>query len=284
MAEYVKVCSNCGSRDIEMSRDVGYVPGLTGNERYFCRSCGQESAPLLIEDTKTEDEAQKGDFYKICMIPINTIENEIDSVVSEIRWNSSEYATTGRNVMFDQYRTAVKNNGYSNTIILDLRGIKTGHPNYKILKSVVKPKYDIWLDIGIHNDDDIFDAFTLDASRVVCSSICISSIQTYEEAFDLSDHILPCVCIYDDKVQWKSSGNEVNVFRVIELLKKIGYDEIIVLDLKRLGKNEGPDVQYAARISETFPDIIFGGGIREEDVSDFSDLRLRGIIIDPEFN
>ncbi len=284
MAEYVKVCSNCGSKDIEMTREMGYVPGLTGNERYFCRSCGQESAPLLIEDTKTEDETQKGDFYKICLIPIDTIENEIESVVSEVQWNGREYFTTGRRAMFDQYRTAVKNNGCSNTIVLDLRGIKTGHPQYKIMKNVVKPKYDIWLDIGIHNDGDIFDAFTLDASRVVCSSICVSSIQMYEEAFDLSDHIVPCICICDDKVQWKSSGNEVNAFRVIERLKKIGYDEIIILDIKRLGKNEGPDMQYAARISEAFSGIIFGGGMREEDISEFSNLKLRGIILDPKFD
>lgn len=284
MAEYIRVCSNCGSRDIEMSRDVGYVPGLTGNERYFCRSCGQESTPLLIEDIKTEDEAKKWDFYKICIIPIDTMENEVESVASEIQWNGSEYVTTGRQAMFDQYRSAVKNNGYSNTIILDLRGIKTGHPNYKIMKNVVKPKYDIWLDIGIHSDGDIFDAFTLDASRVVCSSICVSSMQIYEEAFELSDHILPCVCIYEDKVQWRSSGNELNVFRVIERLKKIGYDEIIILDLKRLGKNEGPDMQYAARISEAFPGIIFGGGMHEKDISNFSELNLRGIMLDPEFN
>lgn len=284
MVEYVKVCSNCGSRDIEMSRDVGYVPGLTGNERYFCRSCGQESTPLLIEDAKIDDMSQKEYFYKIALIPIDTMKYEIDSVASEIQWNKDGYVTTGRHTVFDQYRTSIKDKGYSNTIILDLKGIKTGHPNYKIMKNVVKPKYDIWLDIGIHTDGDIFDAFTLDASRVICSSICVSSIQIYEEAFDLSDHVLPCICVYDDKVQWKSSTNEVNVFKVIDRLKKIGYDEIVLIDLKHLGKNEGPDIQYASRISESYSGIIFGGGIREEDVSDISGLKLRGIMLDPEFS
>ena len=284
MAEYVKVCSNCGSRDIEMSRDLGYVPGLTGSERYFCRSCGYESAPLLIDASNTEEDLQKDSFYKISLIPINTIDQDVENIVSEIQWSGKEYTTTGKHAVLDQYRHTIKGNEYSNTVILDLKGIKTGHPNYKIMKSVVKTKYNIWLDIGIHNDGDIFDAFTLDANRVICSSICVSSMQIYEEAFALSDNVLPCICIYDDKVEWKSSNNEKNVYRVIESLKKIGYDEIILIDLKRLGRNEGADISYASRVSETFSNIIFGGGIHEEDVLNFKKLKLRGIILDPEFN
>ena len=283
MVEYVKVCSNCGSRDIEPSRNVGYVPGLTGNERYFCRSCGQESVPLLIDESKVENENKDG-FYKVAMVPVDTANTKLENIVSEIQWDGNEYVTTDNQTIFEEYKSTIRNNRCSNTIILDLIGIKTRHPNYKILKNIVKPKYNIWLDIGIHNDEDIFDAFTLDAGRVICSSICVSSVQVYEEAFDLSDHILPCICTCGDKVQWKSSANETDLFRVIESLKRIGYEEIIIIDLDCLGKNKVPDKSYASRISETFSGIIFGGGVREEDVTDLKNLKLRGVILDPEFN
>lgn len=287
MPEYVKVCSHCGSNDIDLPSGIESIPGLTVNEKCYCHTCGRISVPIMVEKTAQQqpEDTDDDNFQTLSLLPITADAQALAALVTEIGWGEGQYIQTGRDENFESYRGRVTNNpDYSGMMILDLKGIKTGHPDFNILKKAVKHKYNVWLDTGIATESDVFDAFTLDAYRVVCNSLCAASMNLFEEAFALSDHILPCLCLAENKVQWSRFAGEKDAYRAIRMLKDLGYEEIAVIDLDQLGNAQFNSLAYAAKLSETFSGIILGGGVHQCDVSALKEAGLAGAIVEPGFD
>jgi len=61
----------------------------------------------------------------------------------------------------------------------------------------------------------------------------------------------------------------------------IGYEEIGVIDLPRLGRRNGPDADMLARLERLDAKFILGGGITETDVERLRASGMLGAFMDP---
>lgn len=279
---YVRVCPICGSKDLSLPRRIESMPGFSVNERCYCNDCGQESVPLLIDENSVEYDDKSEEFQIYELVPLDTINYSDKAIVSEIKWQQDGIKPVGRNMPYTSYKDdLIEEKERPNLMIWDLNGINNAQTHYRILKETIKHKYNIILDPGICDISDIFDAFTMDAAKIVCNSICAKSPELFEEAYEISDHIVPCVCVQNEKVLWKSSKGEKDLQRTLRNLYDIGFEFVEIINTDLLGTNTEPDYGYLSKLSDRFDGIIYCGGIQRHSVSKIQETGISGAVVEP---
>lgn len=300
----LRACPYCGSMDTHPALLFGGpLPWVDHNDGgYYCRSCGRTAVPLdfdSMEDLKAFQKSitamSKGEetgFVHIPIMPIDTysllripyIDLPIAQVASvvEVEWDGS-FSIRGKKEMFSRYWRAVHGPRYSakEIAILDLSGIQEGRPNFDVLKTLIKSKYQVWLDLGVRDIEDVFDAFAMDVSRTIVGTMTAPSMDLFAEAFDLSDRVVPCIH-YAGKVLWSNgSAGPSDLVQTVSAMADIGYEKIGVLDLRRLGRRQGIDQALLGVLKDLDVDIIMGGGVTELETTAIRTAGLAGAFMDP---
>ncbi len=306
MAERVtlRACPYCGSMDTHPALLFGGpLPWVDHNDGgYQCRSCGKTAVPLDFDSLEDLSAFQKSiravaggktdDFIHIPIMPVDTASlfnvpvlkysvGQVANVV-EVDWDGG-YRVRGKSARFSRYWSAVQSPRYSakEVMLLDLAGVRDGHPNFDVLKKLIRTKYQVWLDLGVRDLDDVFDAFTMDVARTVIGSLTAPDLDVFKEAFDISDRVVPCLH-WSREVLW--SHRDVgprDLGRAIAAMKDIGFDTIGVIDMTRLGRGQGVDRALVERLSGMGDGMIVGGGVIEKDLDLIRASGLKGAFMDP---
>jgi uncharacterized protein related to proFAR isomerase len=231
-------------------------------------------------------------FIHVPIVPVDTttlirvpyIDLPIAQVaeVVEVEWNDGYYIV-GHRERFSRYWGAGSGPRYSahDIMLLDLSGVDAGRPNFDVLKALIKSKYHIWLDLGVRDIEDVFDSFAMDVTRTIIGTMTAPSIDIFEEAFDLSDRIVPCIH-YDRRVLWpKRSSGPTDLEKAVAALADIGFEQVGVLDLSRIGRKQSIDEELVERLAGTDVGVILGGGVTEQEVPTLRSAGLAGAFIDP---
>ena len=158
---------------------------------YICRHCGRKAVPLdfvsqselraFKEDTM-EPEPSKS-FMHVPIMPVDTrsllslagVDIPLGNVaeVVSVKWDGERLVRTEYNAKFSKYWKAVSGQRYnaSEVMLMDLAGITEAHPNFEVLRQLLKRKYNVWLEIGMRNEDDLFDAFAMGVSYAIAGSL-----------------------------------------------------------------------------------------------------------------
>ncbi|MGD0818762.1 MAG: HisA/HisF-related TIM barrel protein [Methanomassiliicoccales archaeon] len=300
----ISACPYCGSRDIEPEVIFGGPMAGVDNQDggYICHQCGRKAVPLdfvnqtelraFKEDNMEHDQASKS-FMHIPIMPVDTrsiltlagIEIPLGSVaeVVTVRWNGERLVRTEYSAKFSKYWKAVSGQRYnaSEVMLMDLAGIMEARPNFDVLRQLLKRKYNVWLEIGMRNEDDLFDAFAMGVSYAVAGSLCCRNIDMFTELFELSDKCIPCLYL-DDGVVWERPGSgPKDMDEAIEALKVIGFHEIAIIDLPRLGTRSGYSKELVAKALGHGIALHIGGGITENDFESLEKMGVAGALVDP---
>ncbi len=264
---------------------------------YICESCGKKAVPIEFSsedlDSPGGQDEEGGDFLRIPIVPLNTSAllsigsfdlplGKIAQVV-DIRWGDNEFRIADYRADFLDYWRAVSGKRYNSSeiMLMDLAGIREARPNFKVLKKLIKSRYNIWLDLGMRDIQDLFDSFAMDISWAVAGTITCSSIDLYREIFELSPRCLPLL-YYDREVMWyrKGAGPE-EVLGALEELRGLGYSTAAVLDLPRLGTGDGPSEELLEELQKVDMEVMLGGGITEKDQEVLEERGFSGALMDP---
>jgi uncharacterized protein related to proFAR isomerase/DNA-directed RNA polymerase subunit RPC12/RpoP len=299
MAEEVIGCQHCGSRRVVPKVLVGGPMAGVDNKdgTYVCLDCGRELVPLAFggEEERQDFEAHAqiaGEgFLHIPIIPVDTwslfnlplIDVPVVQVakVVEVEWRNGWNVLPG-GVPFADYWRAVgsKRYGAEDVLLMDLAGMQHARPNFEALKALMKRKYAVWLEMGVREVQDIFDAFTLGAQNVLLGSLTCPSIQMLEETIELSDMSVPLL-YFDGKVLWSGKRLPSGLSESLRKLADLGFERAAVLDLRRLGSRDGYDADLAGEALSSELEILFGGGVREPDLVELRKMGAVGGLLDP---
>ena len=300
----ISACPYCGSRDIEPEVIFGGPMAGVDNKDggYICRQCGRKAVPLdfvsekelrsFKEDNMEQDQAPKS-FKHIPIMPVDTrsllslagIDIPLGSVaeVVSVKWNGVRLVRTEYSAKFTKYWKAVSGQRYNapEIMLMDLAGIMESRPNFEVLRQLLRRKFNVWLDIGMRNEDDLFDAFAMGVSFAVAGSLCCRHIDMFKELFELSDKCIPCLYL-DEGVVWERTGaGPRDMGEAIEALKAIGFEEMAIIDLPRLGTRSGYSKELVAKALEHGVSIYVGGGITEKDFDSLEHMGVAGALVDP---
>lgn len=302
----IRACSYCGSTRIEAKILFGGPMAQLDHKdgKFRCLDCGRESVPLDfntsydVQDFMDSSESQTQsppaeDFLRVPIVPLNTaplfkmgpMELPIGKVarVVNVNWNENRLEPLEFGVPFLDYWRAISGKRYNahEMFLMDLSGINDGTPNFIALKKLIKHRYEMWLDIGIRDVQDLFDSFAMDISWAVAGTLTCRSTKLYEEIFDLSDRCVPCIYI-DREVRWDRSGaGPKDLGRLMRLLFNTGFERLAIIDLPRLGKRKGYSEHLASYLDGFEGELLIGGGVRETDFDALQELGFRGALVDP---
>ncbi|MEM2944515.1 MAG: HisA/HisF-related TIM barrel protein [Methanomassiliicoccales archaeon] len=300
----ILACPYCGS--VEIVPKVifgGPLPGIDAkNGTYVCEKCEKEAVPLHFRTFEEWSSffggvgisSESGSaFFRIPVLPIDTvpflsigrIEFPIGKVarVSNIVWRGNALASINEGIPFDIYLKTVFGKNYSaNAILLmDLAGINEGKPNFKVLKELTRKNREIWLDIGMHTLQDLFDSYAMEVSRAIINTSTANGLRIFEEAFELSDRCMPCI-YFDKEIRWaKRNSGPADLKTMANMLKKIGYEEMAVIDINHLGSSKGVSKDFVKKALANDLKVYIGGGVVETDLDLLEKEGATGALIDP---
>ncbi len=306
--EGVAGCARCGSRRVHPKLLVmGPIPGIDSDAySYVCEDCKYEAMPVIFDT-----EEQRGQFEKeirergravpekplktapsVPILPIHTepllnvplldqIPARAASVVG-VRWDGERLVPNGYRVSFQEYWNAIGGSRYNASLVfmLDLGGIGRASPNFNVMRHLVK-RCDVWLDMGAREADDIMDGYMLDVERVVAGTKTLPSLDVLGEIYALSPAVLPCLD-WDGKVLWNDPREtRTDPAEVLKALAAIGFTQACVMDLRRLGTDQGPDPDLVARLQGSGISLYLGGGVQETDIPALQEKGFLGGLVDP---
>lgn len=269
---------------------------------YRCRHCGRKAIPLdfsnqaelrnFKEDTMEPSQPSRS-FMHVPIVPVDTrsflslagIDLPLGNVaeVVSVKWNGKQLVRTEYAAKFSRYWKAVSGQRYnaSEVMLMDLAGIMEARPNFDVLRQLLKRKYNVWLEIGMRDEDDLFDAFAMGVSYAVAGSLCCRHFEMFSELFELSDKCIPCLYL-DDGVVWERPGaGPKDMGEALEALKRIGFEEMAIIDLPRLGTGTGYSEELVAEALGHGISLHVGGGITEKDFESLEEMGVVGALVDP---
>lgn len=302
----IRACPHCGSTKIEAKILFGGPMAQLDHKdgKFHCLSCGRDSVPLDFhnnhevqdfKDSKQSEEFQSSndDFLKVPIVPLNTaplftmgpLDLPIGKVarVVNVAWSGKDLRPMDFSVPFLDYWTAISGKRYNahEMFMMDLSGIRSGKPNFTALKKLIKHSYEMWLDLGMRDVQDLFDSFAMDIHWAVASTLSCTSMTLFEEIHELSDKCVPCAYI-DREIKWGKPGTgPLDLGRFIRRLDDIGFERVAVIDLARLGTREGYSGGLASTLEGSELEVVIGGGVRESDFDSLSEMGFRGALVDP---
>ncbi len=306
--EGVAACARCGSYRVHPKLLVmGPIPGIDSDSRsYICEECRYEGLPIIFdtEDQRVRFEAEargkapptppetRREALSLPILPVDTealldikpldlLPFRVAKVVG-VAWDGRGIRAGHYRMEFEDYWAAVGGPRYnaSRVFMYDLAGINRDSPNFDVMRALVK-RCDVWLDLGARVVDDLMDGYMLDVERVVAGSKTLPRLEAFIEAYGLSSEILPCID-WDGRVVWANPReSRTDLLTVVRSLRAVGFPEVCVMDLRRLGTVSGPDPALLELLAGADARVYLGGGIRETDLTALKERGFAGGLVDP---
>ncbi|MBY9007568.1 MAG: hypothetical protein KGD63_12510 [Candidatus Lokiarchaeota archaeon] len=163
---------------------------------------------------------------------------------------------------------------FSKFYIADLDSILNNKPNFDLLKQITSIQgIKIILDPGIEDEEDIKNFLNYNNHRLIFGLETIQDFNIISAGIEILgvEKLIVSIDMYEERIFSKNKKfNKKKVKPFIHKIENLGVQEIILLDLKRVGQKLGGIPKLYNAIKRIFSGKIYvGGGIR-----DLDDIRL----------
>ncbi|MDR2873150.1 MAG: HisA/HisF family protein [Methanobrevibacter sp.] len=174
---------------------------------------------------------------------------------------------------------SLKINGAREIYVADLDLIeKKGHnlDHIKMMNSIIP----LILDSGVRNFDS-FKFFLDFAYKIVVATETLTSIEELYKIFDniSKERIVVSVDIKDNELYSKDNNLNLSLGEFKKDLIAISPNEIILLDISRVGSQSGYSKQLVNEFIEFKDKLILGGGIKKEDLNSIASNGIDKILL-----
>lgn len=221
------------------------------------------------------------------IIPVIDILN--GRVVHAVRGKRKEYQPlqsilTKSNVPVE-VAEAFKDLGFKELYVADLDAILDCSTNFQTLRIIAdKTGIALMVDAGITSIERAQNVLGNGVSKLIVGTETLQSVKFVEQAVDIfgSDHVVVSLDLKGDKILVRLGFEGcLNPICLLKDFKRMGVSEVIVLDLARVGSDEGVNTDFLKKvIAEVGVDVYVGGGVRDiNDLVELRNLRVSGALI-----
>lgn len=205
-------------------------------------------------------------------------------VVHAVRGRRKEYQPLKSNLCAstDPVDVAVtlKVLGFSELYVADLDAITGGQVNFSIFKNITdKTGLELMVDAGVDDLKKAESVLKSHVSKVIIGTETLPSISFVAEAVRLfgSENVVVSLDLMGDRVLSRLAlGALKDPVALLRKFQNAGVSQIIVLDLARVGSEEGVNMYFLEKILRNFKGNVFvGGGVRN--IKDLLELERTGV-------
>lgn len=169
--------------------------------------------------------------------------------------------------------------------IADLDAIIKYSPNLQLLSTILKiPEIDLILDPGIKDKEDLLKYSKYNIKKLILGLETINDYNVIYEGLRIlgKSKLIVSLDMFKGKIisKIKDLRNQ-NPINVVNKLKRFGVEELILLDLFRVGQKIGGIPQIYLKILKSFKGaVLVGGGIKDlMDLTSYYNNKFSGVLI-----
>jgi phosphoribosylformimino-5-aminoimidazole carboxamide ribotide isomerase len=229
----------------------------------------------------------KAEANALKIIPVVDVLGGI--AVHAIRGKRKEYQPL-KSVLFAstdpvEVAAALKALGFSELYVADLDAITGGQPNFSLFKMIADTTgLELMVDAGVANLEKAEKLLKSHVSRVIIGTETLPSVSFVAEAVESfgSEKIVVSLDLMGNRI---ISGFELGRFaeplQFLRELEEVGVCQIIVLDLAKVGSNEGVNVSFLQEVLRNINvKVLVGGGVRDvKDLMALQELGVFGVLL-----
>ncbi len=180
---------------------------------------------------------------------------------------------------------ALEKLGFKEIYLADLDSIDKNQTNFEILEKIRdNSRIELLVDAGVKNKELATCLFNRNVKKVIVGTETLTSINFLKEAVKLfgENRIIVSLDLKGNKILNNFNLKEIhNPFIFLKTIESFGVSQIIVLDLMRVGSENGVDIQLIDKIMKKFKfDVFVGGGIRGmPDLFELKNLGVSGVLL-----
>ena len=172
---------------------------------------------------------------------------------------------------------ALKETGFERIYVADLDAIEGKGSNLQVV-SEMNQIIPVMLDYGLNNSEGVGKILdTVD--KVIIATETIKSLNELELLFSLypKQNLVMSVDIKEGIIM----GKQINAdFKdIIKIIKKIKPFEVILLDISRVGTENGVDPELINSFIDLETNLILGGGLRNRDIPELNDKGIKNFLV-----
>jgi phosphoribosylformimino-5-aminoimidazole carboxamide ribotide isomerase len=216
------------------------------------------------------------------IIPVLDLLNGV--VVHAVRGRRKKYQPL-KSVLCDcadpmKVAAALKKNGFVEGYVADLDAIMGKGTNSQVIKRIVdETGLKLMVDAGVDDIAKAKETFRSKASKVIVGTETLRDLRFVEEALEVSgnEKVVVSLDLRNGKVLSKAEElQKMNALQAASRLQELGARQLIVLDLARVGSDEGADFELLKNLTKAVNMKVYvGGGVR--DIQDLKTLQQLGI-------
>jgi phosphoribosylformimino-5-aminoimidazole carboxamide ribotide isomerase len=175
--------------------------------------------------------------------------------------------------------------GFRTLYIADLDSIIDCSTNFQALKEVASgTKLELIVDAGITNIDRAQKLLESGVSKLVIGTETLKDKAFVAEALERfgEEHVIVSLDLKGDKIiTQKTFDGPTDAMAILAEFAEMGVLDVIVLDLLRVGSNEGLNTTFLKRLLDSFKLRIYaGGGVRNiDDLLNLEKLGISGALV-----
>ena len=175
--------------------------------------------------------------------------------------------------------------GFRTLYIADLDSIIDCSTNFQTLKEVaLETKLELIVDAGITNIDRAQKLLESGVSKLVIGTETLKDEAFVSEALERfrEEQVIVSLDLKGDRViTQKTFGGPTDAMALLAEFAEMGVLDVIVLDLLRVGSNEGVNTAFLEHLLDSFKlNLYVGGGVRNiEDLLSLEKLGISGTLV-----
>ncbi len=175
---------------------------------------------------------------------------------------------------------AFKNLGFNELYVADLDAISGKKPSMTVVKRIAdETGLRLMVDAGVADLPTAEELLTNHVSKVIIGTETLPTIRFVGKAIEsfAKDRVVVSLDLKDGQVLSKPElGKFRNPADILRVLQEMGLEQVIILDLSRVGSDEGVNMPLLKEILSKFKLKVFvGGGVR--DLKDLLELKKMGV-------
>jgi phosphoribosylformimino-5-aminoimidazole carboxamide ribotide isomerase len=181
--------------------------------------------------------------------------------------------------------TAFKKLGFKELYVADLNAITGNHDNFEVLERIaLETRMHLMVDAGVSDIRTVKEVIRHGASKVIIGTETLTSTGFVEKAIRSLGPQRVIVSLDVKNGQLLSKLDPCKFSDPIDVLRgfqRMGLTQAILLDLARVGSQEGVDVAFLKKALEGVDlEVFVGGGIRDiDDLLKLKELGVFGVLL-----
>jgi phosphoribosylformimino-5-aminoimidazole carboxamide ribotide isomerase len=219
------------------------------------------------------------------VIPVIDVLNGV--VVHAVRGNRSEYqplqSVLSSSVDAVEIAAVFKAQGFSELYLADLDAILGKKPNFDLYGQLAQMGFNLMVDAGVTNTQTVTKIQNYGVSKIIVGTETLQNkalIQEVVQQVGAGQIIVSLDLKYGKVLTHPVFDGPTDVFELIGLFQTMGVSEFILLDLVRVGGNEGVDVELLRKVLAVLSGGVYvGGGVRSvDDLLRLKELGVLGVL------